>query len=118
MRCPRCGKDLEPDTKLCPYCNKQILESSRARQYSGVRHQQGRVATDGDYYEDVLKPRSQVSLKGVGARMSGSSRVRATRHKISDSEFDSSLKIRCLKCGTVNEKGDRNCRNCGSRITS
>lgn len=99
MRCPKCRRTLEPGTKICPNCRKPVIVS------------------ESDGGTDRLKPGSKVSLKGVGARMSGSYRVRTTRHKITDSEFDSSSKIRCMKCGTVNDKGIRYCRKCGSTIT-
>ena len=117
MRCSGCGKDLEPDTKMCPYCNKRIVASSRTRHYSGVLQQQGRVETDQDYNEDRLKPHSSVSLRGVGSRFSGSSRVRSVRHNIETSNDDSSSKVRCLSCGTVNDDSAKKCRSCGARIT-
>ncbi len=102
MRCPRCRKTLEPDTKICPNCKKLIPV--------GV--------SDDSPYADVLKPQSRISVKGLGSKFDGSYYVRASRHKIANSdEFDSSQKIRCRKCGTVNEKGDQYCRKCGSRIT-
>ncbi len=99
MRCPKCRRTLESGTKICLNCRKPI------------------VAAASDNSSDVLKPRSKVSLKGVGSRMSGTYRVHATRHKITHSdEFDSS-KIRCMKCGTVNDKGTRICRKCRTRLT-
>ena len=102
MRCPKCRKLLEQDTKICPKCKVPILVD----------------ATDDSLYAKVLKPQSRISLKGLGSKFDGSHYVRASRHKITDSdEFDSSSKTRCMKCGTVNDKGDQNCRKCGSRIT-
>jgi RNA polymerase subunit RPABC4/transcription elongation factor Spt4 len=103
MRCPKCRKTIEPDTKICPSCKRVIVAG---------------VSNDSPY-ADILKPRSRVSTKGLGSRMSGTSHVTATRHKISTSDkSDSSQKIRCMKCNTVNEKSDRFCRNCRTRITS
>ncbi len=102
MRCPRCRKTLEPDTKFCPKCKKLIVVDE----------------SDDSPYANVLRPKSRISVKGLGSKMDGSHYVTATRHKITDSEeFDSSQKVRCLKCGTVNEKSDQFCRKCGSRIT-
>ncbi|MHA2201580.1 MAG: zinc ribbon domain-containing protein [Candidatus Thorarchaeota archaeon] len=50
--------------------------------------------------------------------MSGTSHVTGTRHTITTSnDSDSSIKIRCTKCGTVNDKSDQFCRNCGTRTT-
>ncbi len=86
---------------VCPYCNSS----------------QTVTASDGSRYEDVLKPRSRISIKGVGSRMSGQSKVPAVRHKItSSSESDSSEKIRCMKCNTVNDKSDRFCKKCRTRL--
>lgn len=100
MRCPKCNRTLEPGTMICPNCRKPV------------------VLSESDGETGRLKPGSKVSLDGVGARMSGTYHVPTTRHKITATdEFDSSTKIRCFKCGTVNDKSDRNCRKCGSRIT-
>jgi len=117
MRCPGCGKELESTIKLCPYCNKRIVESSSARHFSGVRHQQGRVETDQDYHEGHLKPRSSVSIRGAGSRFSGSSRVQSTSHRFETSRDNDSNKVRCFSCGTVNDDSAKKCRNCGARIT-
>ena len=90
MKCPRCRKTLEPDTKICPKCKKLIV-----------------VGTSNDSpYANILKPQSRISTKGLGSKYDGSPYVRATRHKITDSdEFDSSQKIRCFRCGIVHEEG-------------
>jgi len=102
MRCPKCGKTLESKTKICPNCRTRIVVK----------------ASSDSIYADVLKPQSRVSTKGLGSRMSGTSRVATTRHKISTSpKSDSSLKVRCMKCNTVNEKSDRFCKNCRTRTT-
>ncbi|MHA2351898.1 MAG: double zinc ribbon domain-containing protein [Candidatus Thorarchaeota archaeon] len=102
MRCPNCRKTLEPDTKLCPKCKKPIIVA----------------ASNDSPYADILKPHSSISVKGLGSKMSGSHYVTATRHKITVSdESDSSQKIRCPKCGTVNDNSVHYCRKCGSRIT-
>ena len=102
MRCPKCRKTLDPGTKICLSCRTRIVASA---------------STDSPQ-ADILKPQSRVSTKGVGSRMSGTSRVAATRHEISTSDRpDSSQKVRCMKCNTVNEKSDRFCRNCRTRIT-
>ena len=102
MRCPRCRKTLEPDTKICPNCKKLIVIDT----------------SDDSPHADVLKPQSRISTKGLGSKFIGSPLVRATRHTIADSdEFDSLEKIRCFRCGTVNEKNDRYCRKCRSRIS-
>jgi len=101
MRCHKCGKKLEDDTLICPSCRTRIVAS----------------ATNDSLYSDILKPRSRISTKGLGSRMTGNSRVTATRHKITPLDrSDSSLKIRCIKCGTVNDNSDQTCRKCGSRI--
>ena len=103
MRCPKCRKTLEPDAKICPNCKRVIVSS----------------ASNDSLYADVLKPRSRISVKGLGSKMSGTSHVTTTRHKIPTSDKpDSSLKIRCMKCNTVNDKSDRFCRNCRTRMTS
>ena len=102
MRCPRCRKTLEPDTKICPNCKRLVP----------VR------VSDDSPYANVLRPHSRISVKGLDSKFDGSPYVRATRHKITDSdEFDSSQKNRCTKCGTMNDKSDQYCRKCGSRIT-
>jgi rRNA maturation endonuclease Nob1 len=101
MRCPKCRKTLEPDAKICPSCKRIIV-----------------VASDDSLYSDILKPRSRISTKGFGSKMSGTSHVTGTRHTITTSnDSDSSIKIRCTKCGTVNDKSDQFCRNCGTRTT-
>jgi len=100
MRCPKCHRNLEPDILICPYCRTRITAA----------------ASSGSHYEDILKPRSRVSVKGLGSRMSGQSKVDAVRHEITSSEYDSSEKTRCMKCGTVNDKGTRFCRKCRARI--
>ncbi|MFW9927649.1 MAG: zinc ribbon domain-containing protein [Candidatus Thorarchaeota archaeon] len=100
MRCIKCQRTLNQGVKICPKCFTTITVTEAV---SG----RGR-----------LKPRSKVSLKGVASRMSGTYHVPATSHRIAESDkFDSSLKVRCIKCGTVNDKGTRNCIRCGSRIT-
>ncbi len=100
MRCPKCRRTLEPGIMICPKCRKPVIVSE---------------SNDGT---DRLKPRSEVSLKGVSSRMSGTYHVRATHHRIASSDdVDSSLKTRCLRCGTVNDEGSQKCRKCGSRIT-
>ncbi len=99
MRCPNCQRTLEPGTMICPTCKKPV------------------IVTESESGRDRLKPRSTVSLKDVASRMSGTYHVDATRHKISDSEYDSSEKVRCMRCGSVNEKGNRYCWNCRARIT-
>ena len=101
MRCPKCRKTLEPDTMICPSCRTRIVVSASSDSPSA----------------DILKPRSRVSTKGLGSKMSGTSHVTATRHQISKDGSESSLKVRCMKCNTVNEKSDRFCRNCRTRIT-
>ena len=101
MRCPKCRKTLDPGTMICSSCKTRIVASASSDSPS----------------TDILKPRSRVSIKGVGSRMSGTSHVTATRHKISKDTSDSSLKVRCMKCNTVNDKGDRFCRSCRARIT-
>ena len=103
MRYPQCKKALEPDTRICPSCKRIIVSS----------------ASSDSRYTDVLKPHSRVNIKGVGSRMTGQSRVSATRHTIATSDdSDTSHKIRCMKCNTVNDKGDRFCRNCKARLAS
>ncbi len=100
MRCPKCRRTLEPGTMICPKCRKPAIVS------------------ESEYGVNRLKPRSNVSLKGAGSRMSGTYYVRATRHRIAESDdFDSTPKTRCIRCGTVNDAGNRKCRKCGSRIT-
>lgn len=70
-------------------------------------------------YADVLKPHSIISIKGIGSKMVGPYYVTPVRHKITSSdESDSSQNIRCTNCGNENEKSDKFCRNCGTRITS
>jgi len=96
MRCPKCRKTLESNTKICPSCRTRIVAK----------------ASSDSLYADVLRPRSRVSTKDVGSRMSGTSHVAATRHTLSKDESDSSLKVRCMKCNTVNAKSERFCRNC------
>ena len=104
MRCPKCGKQLESKAKLCPNCNRPIVAS---------RHQ---TSVDSPY-SDVIKPRSKVSVRGIGSKMTGPSSVKAVRHKIAASnETASSQKLRCFKCGTVNGMDNKSCRNCGARI--
>lgn len=106
MRCPKCGTTLESKVTLCPNCNSLISIDTHD-------------ASVDSQYSDVLKPRSKISLKGIGSRMSGSSRVTATSHRF-DSSYgsESSQKIRCFHCGHVNDKSDKRCRNCGAMITS
>lgn len=106
VRCPKCGAKLESKVKLCPNCNSLI----------SIDTHDVSVASR---YSDVLKPRFKVSVKGLGSRMSGSSRVAATSHRIDDSYgSESSRKVRCFHCGSVNDKSDKSCRNCGAKITS
>lgn len=70
-------------------------------------------------YANVLKPSSIISIKGLGSKMAGSYYLTPVRHKIVESdESDSSQKIHCTNCGNENEKGDKFCRNCGTRIAS
>jgi len=103
MRCPKCGKTLEPNTNVCPSCKKVI---------------EAKASTD-SRYADILKPHSRVNIKDLGSRMAGQSHVTETHHRITTSvEPDSSLKIRCMKCNTVNDKGDRFCRKCKARLAS
>ncbi|MBE0525603.1 MAG: hypothetical protein IH631_01580 [Candidatus Thorarchaeota archaeon] len=103
MRCSKCGKTLDPDTKICPSCTRVKIDGSPKDSKDA----------------DILKPRSRVSIKGLGSRMTGISHVTATHHNITVSEESaSSPKIRCMKCNTVNDKGDRFCRNCKARLTS
>lgn len=105
MRCSKCGKILESKAKLCPNCNRLVVASTRH-------------TSAGSPYADVLKPRSTVDVKGLGTKMTGSHDVKAVRHKITSSdESESSRKIRCMKCGSVNDKGDKFCRKCRTRIT-
>jgi len=106
VRCPECGKELESKAKLCPNCNRLIIESARH--------------TSGDsLYSDVLKPHSRIDVKGLGSKMTGQPYVTAVRHKIAASdESESSQRFRCTNCGTVNEKNDKFCRTCGTRIAS
>ena len=100
VRCSKCHRNLEPDTLICPYCKTRI------------------TAAASDRYDDVLKPRSRISIKGAGSRMSGQSTVDAVRHQISSSpEYDSLEKIRCITCGTVNDKDARYCRKCRAKIS-
>jgi len=101
VRCPKCHRNLESDKLICPYCKTRI----------------NAAPSGGSRYEDILKPRSRISIKGIGSRMSGQSKVDEVRHEITSSEYDSSEKIRCMKCGTVNDKGTRFCRKCRTRIT-
>lgn len=101
VRCPKCHRVLESDTMICPYCKTRITV----------------VTSDGSHYDDVLRPHSSISIKGVGSRMSGQSEVAPVRHEINPSaEYDSSEKIRCMKCGTVNDKGARFCRKCRAKL--
>ena len=101
MRCPKCKKILDPGTVICPNCTKPII-----------------TRASGDS-SDVLKPRSQVSLRGVGSRMSGRYKVDSTRHEITtSSKFDSPKPIRCLRCGTVNDSSSQKCKKCGARISN
>ncbi len=101
VRCPKCHRTLESDIQICPFCKTRIT-----------------AATSGEsQYDDILKPRSRLSIKGLGSRMSGKSKVDAVRHEITTSEYDSSEKIRCMICGTVNDKGTRLCRKCRTRLT-
>ena len=101
LRCPKCKRTLEPDTKICPHCRVPTI-----------------VAKSGDSpYRDVLKPGSRISIKGLGSKMSGASKVAPIHHRFSTSDKStSSQKVRCMKCNTVNEKSDRFCRNCQTRI--
>jgi len=100
MRCPKCRRTLEPSTMICPKCRKPVIVS---KSDEGI---------------DPLKPRSEVSLKDAGSRISGTYHVPATSHRIDNSDhFDSSLKTRCLRCGAANDVGSRKCWKCGSRIT-
>lgn len=99
MRCPTCRRTLEQDTRICPTCRKPV------------------IVAESESGRDRLKPRSTVSLKGVGSRMSGTPYVDTTRHRILDSEYDSSEKVRCIRCGSANDKGNRYCWNCRTRIT-
>ncbi len=101
MRCPKCRKTLEDDTMICPSCRTHIVAST----------------SNDSPYAHILKPRSHISVKGLGSRVTGNSRVTATRHNITPLDrSDSSLKIRCMKCRTVNDNSDQYCRKCGSRI--
>ena len=101
MRCPKCRKTLDPGIMICPSCRTRIV---------------AKTSSD-TLYAGVLKPRSPVSTKGLGSRISGTSRVQATHHRISKDSSDSPLKVRCMKCNTVNDKSDRFCRKCRTRIT-
>lgn len=105
MRCPKCGKRLESKAKVCPNCNRLVVASTRH--------------TSGDSpYTDVLKPHSSVDVKGLGSKMTGSHDVTAVRHRITSSDkSESSQKNRCMKCGSVNDKGDKFCRKCRTRIS-
>ena len=121
MRCPRCKKELEPDTKFCPNCKKLIVKDDAVQPRTG--HKPIRTvdvtSSDNSSYTDVLKPHSSVRIKGVGSRMAGSPYVKANRHKITTSdESESSQKIRCGNCRTENVKSNRFCKNCGTRLTS
>ena len=121
MRCPKCRKTLEPDTIICPNCKKLLVNDDAVQARAG--HKPVRIKDDGSsgdsLYAHVLKPRSSISVKGLGSRMTGSSYVKANQHKISPSdESESSQRIRCKNCRTENVKSDRFCKKCGTRITS
>jgi hypothetical protein len=72
---------------------------------------------DDSLYSDVLKPHSSVDVRGFGTKMDGTYPVASVRHDIADSD-DSEQRIRCPNCRTQNEKKDKFCRNCGTRIPS
>jgi predicted RNA-binding Zn-ribbon protein involved in translation (DUF1610 family) len=131
MKCPGCGVELKPDERTCPYCGKPIIAASTGRQfsqrreYSGVRHQQGRVVTDDDVDEETtirteeherLKPGSSVDIRRVGTRMGGTHYVDSVRHRIASDETEG--EIRCVNCRAMNDKKSKFCRNCGTRLPS
>jgi predicted RNA-binding Zn-ribbon protein involved in translation (DUF1610 family) len=136
VRCPGCKTEIEPGTKSCPNCGRLIVISTRDRlfaqsaAYTGVRHQQGKVLIDKDVdedikisteeeddspYSDILKSRASIDVRGVGTEMDGTYHVASVRHEITDSD-ESEQSIRCPNCRTENEKKDKFCRNCGTRI--
>ena len=122
MRCPGCGKELKTEAKSCPNCNRLLvvdvrdgLHSQSIEDHRPIRIMEG--SSDDSQYAGVLKPHSTIDVKGIGSKMTSPPIVTAVRHKITTSdESESSLKLRCIKCGTVNEKSDKFCRNCGTRI--
>jgi hypothetical protein len=138
VRCPGCKTEIEPGTKSCPNCNRLIVISARdrlfsqSRKYAGVQHQQGKVLVDQDInedvkirtggqadslYSDVLKSRASIDVRGVGTKMDGTYHVASVRHEIASSD-ESEEKVRCENCRTENEKKDKFCRNCGTRLPS
>ena len=74
---------------------------------------------DDSEYADVLKPHYTIDVKGIGSKIAGPFHVTAVRHEIAASdESETSQRFRCLNCGSVNDKSDKFCRNCGTRIPS
>lgn len=105
MRCPKCGTKIESRAKLCPNCNRLVVASTRH-------------SSSASPYTDVLTPHSNVDVKGLGSKMTGAHDVTVVRHKLASSErSEPSQKIRCIKCGSVNDKGSKFCSTCRTRIT-
>ncbi|MHA2142071.1 MAG: zinc-ribbon domain-containing protein [Candidatus Thorarchaeota archaeon] len=138
MRCPWCNTEIESGVKSCPNCKRLIIIDAQDRlfsqssEYTGVRHQQGKVLVDQDIkedvqietegqddtiYSDILEPRSHIDIRGVGTKLDGAYHVASVRHKITASD-ESDEKTRCPNCGRAYEKKDRFCRKCGAKIPS
>jgi len=121
VRCPWCGKVLEAKVKSCPNCKRLLLDSVADAQ-PRTDHRPAKIiggSSDDSQHSDVLKPHSRINIKGVGSRLASSPYVTAVRHNFPTSdESESSQKLRCMKCGSVNDKSDKFCKKCGTRIGS
>lgn len=86
--CRSCGARNPKMSNKCSKCGKTIVRKLVKRDYSSVRHQQGRVATDDDWGEI--------------------SRVVRKAQKIAT--------VRCASCGAINTTRSTHCKNCGANL--
>lgn len=88
LRCSGCGARIPKMSNKCSKCGKAIVRKLVKRDYSSVRHQQGRVTTDDDWGEV--------------------SRVGRKPQKIAS--------VRCSSCGAINTTRSAHCKNCGANL--
>ena len=87
-KCTNCGARVGRFRRKCPKCGEKIHRRKLAKQYTGVRMQQGRVATDDDWGEV--------------------SRVGRKAQKIAT--------VNCASCGAINTTRRARCKNCGANL--
>ncbi len=87
-RCSSCDAIVSIKERYCPKCGEEIHKRKLTKEYSGVLHQQGRIAIDDDWDEEV-----SVSREAEGV-----------------------AQVRCESCGATNKHSQLRCRNCGAKL--